>query len=110
MSKDEFVDVLIKNILSENIDLYKSVYNHMERSEITEPHWQESVKMFDSLTEQNKSIFFKIINQVQIDTISNVLGVLDGISYTPQDGEFILTHNSEKINEDIQSLFLSKFE
>lgn len=35
---------------------------------------------YDSLTDQNKDTLMKIIEQTMIDTISNMLGVIDGNS------------------------------
>ncbi|WP_164464876.1 hypothetical protein [Chryseobacterium indologenes] len=55
----------------------------------------------------------KFLKIVEINTLSHVLGILDGSTFT--DGieeEFILSteNNGKKINEDLQSLFLELIE
>ncbi|WP_167375336.1 hypothetical protein [Chryseobacterium oleae] len=50
---------------------------------------------------------------VEINTLSHVLGILDGSTYVDEiNDEFILTTESsnEKINEDLQALFLELIE
>ena len=46
----------------------------------TDDYWKRAIGFYDSLTDENKDILIKIIEQTMIDTISNMLGVIDGSS------------------------------
>ncbi|WP_246234980.1 hypothetical protein [Bacillus aquiflavi] len=41
----------------------------------TDDYWKKAIGFYDSLTDENKDI---LIEQTMIDTISNMLGVIDG--------------------------------
>lgn len=61
------------------------------------------------LSDENKAILFNVIEQVQVDTVSNVLGIIDGIVTTPEkDFEIKMTldETDELINGELQDLFL----
>ena len=65
--------------------------------------------MYKGLTDADKLVFFKVIKQIEIDTVSNILALLDGVtSLEGQDDEFNLSFKktNEKINGDLQDLFL----
>lgn len=66
-----FVKSLYESIVKENLKLYKNLY---ETTNVT-PKTDE-----ESLTDENKDILMRIIEQTMIDTISNMLGVIDGSS------------------------------
>ena len=66
-----FVKSLYESIVKENLKLYKNLY---ETTNVT-PKTDE-----ESLTDDNKDILMRIIEQTMIDTISNMLGVIDGSS------------------------------
>lgn len=54
--------------------------------------------------------FFPILRQVMIDSISNVLGVIDGSSSLAEhDGNFSLLYEGKPIKY-LQDYFLSQFE
>ncbi|WP_236023748.1 transposase [Heyndrickxia sporothermodurans] len=44
----------------------------------TDNYWKKAIGFYDSLTDENKDNLMKIIEQTMIDTISNMLGVIDG--------------------------------
>lgn len=72
---------------------------------IGKKHWL----FYSELSDKNKEILFKIIEQVEVDAVSNILGVLDGVvSIGEEDIEFKVTinDNNEPINGDLQDLFL----
>jgi len=69
--------------------------------------------IYINFSREEKEIFLKFLKIVEINTLSHVLGILDGSIFT--DGieeEFILSteNNGKKINEDLQSLFLELIE
>lgn len=77
---DIFVKSLYESIVKENLRLYKDLYEATNVTSKTDDYWKKAIVFYDSLTEENKDTLMKIIEQTMIDTISNVLGVIDGNS------------------------------
>ena len=109
MNKEEFVKLLHQSIIKENRNFYRDIFNNTDINEVTDPYWKEALMFYSELSDKNKEILFKIIEQVEVDAVSNILGVLDGVvSIGEEDIEFKVTinDNNEPINGDLQDLFL----
>ncbi|MGG4506757.1 transposase, partial [Heyndrickxia sporothermodurans] len=68
------------NPVKENLQLYKDLYKTTNVTSKTDNYWKKAIGFYDSLTDENKDNLMKIIEQTMIDTISNMLGVIDGSS------------------------------
>lgn len=77
---DIFVKSLYESIVKENLRLYKDLYETTNVTFKTDDFWKKAIGFYSSLTDENKNVLMKIIEQTMIDTISNVLGVIDGNS------------------------------
>ncbi|QCJ44584.1 transposase [Bacillus sp. S3] len=77
---EEFVKSLYKSIVLEDLELYKCLYETTNVSNNTDDYWIKALGLYNSLEEENKGVLFKIIEQTMIDTISNMLGIIDGSS------------------------------
>ncbi len=77
---DIFVKSLYETIVKENLQLYKDLYETTNVNSKTDDYWKKAIGFYDSLTDENKITLMKIIEQTMIDTISNMLGVIDGSS------------------------------
>ena len=77
---DIFVKSLYESIIKENLEIYKDLYETTNVTSITDEYWKKAIGFYDSLTDENKDTLTKIIEQTMIDTISNMLGVIDGSS------------------------------
>ncbi|WP_238457939.1 hypothetical protein [Alkalihalobacterium alkalinitrilicum] len=77
---EEFVKSLYKSIVKENMELSKKLFETTTVNKITDDYWRETFEFYNSLDKEHKEILFKIIEQTMIDTISNMLGVIDGSS------------------------------
>ncbi|WP_235989000.1 hypothetical protein [Aquibacillus kalidii] len=77
---DIFVKSLYETIVKENLQLYKDLYETTNVNSKTDDYWKKAIGFYDSLTDENKDTLMKIIEQTMIDTISNMLGVIDGSS------------------------------
>ena len=75
-----FVKSLYESIVKENLQLYKNLYETTNVTPKTDDYWKKAIGFYDSLTDENKDILMKIIEQTMMDTISNMLGVIDGCS------------------------------
>ncbi|MGF6949071.1 hypothetical protein QF028_001576 [Neobacillus sp. B4I6] len=109
MNKEEFIKTLYQSIIKENRNIYRDLFINTDINEVTDSYWKEALKLYTELTYENKEILYKIIEQVEVDAVSNILGVLDGVvSISEEDIEIevMIKGNNEKINGDLQDLFL----
>ena len=109
MYKKDFIEKLHNLVARENLGIYKDLFVNTDIRGVTDPYWKESLKLFKNLTDEEKLIFFKVIKQIGIDTVSNILALLDGVtSLEGQDDEFNLSFmkTNVNLNGDLQDLFL----
>ena len=77
---DVFVKSLYESIVKENVQLDKELYETTNVTTNTDDYWKKAIVFYDSLADEDKDVLIKIIEQTMIDTISNMLGVIDGSS------------------------------
>lgn len=109
MNAESFVNGIRKSIVEENLQLYKELFENT--APVNDIYWKEVLGFYSTLTTDQKDSLFKIIRQVEVDTVSNLLGVLDGVSWLEnQTSPFIVTEKgkSEQINGNLQDLFIEK--
>lgn len=109
MRKDKFIKSLYKSTIQENQVIYQDLFTNTDISEARDSYWKNALKLFSVLSDENKAILFNVIEQVQVDTVSNVLGIIDGVVTTPEvDFEIKVTldETGELINGELQELFL----
>lgn len=113
MKSVDFVSQIRKIVINENINVYRDLFLNTDPDSVTDEYWIKALKFFNSIDESSRGIFFEIIRQIEIDTTSNILGILDGVSWLEdQDEEFLLTmeNSKEPINGDLQDIFLAQEE
>jgi len=111
MKAEEFVKILNRDVIKGNLELYQNLLENT--NEATDPVWKGILPMYINFSREEKEIFLNFLKIVEINTLSHVLGILDGTTYA--DGieqDFILTveNDDKKINEDLQDLFLELIE
>ncbi|WP_146553498.1 transposase [Rummeliibacillus sp. SL167] len=75
-----FVKSLYESVVKENLQLYKNLYETTIVTPKTDSYWKEAIGFYNSLSDENKDILMTVIEQTMIDTISNMLGIIDGSS------------------------------
>ena len=104
MKSKDFVEGIKNQLLAPNVASYRSIYENPRK--VT-----EEVLLFQSLTNEQKEVFFKIVRQVQIDTIATFLSLLDGaIVLEDQRDDFrlvCLDEPSEILNRNLTDEFLN---
>ncbi|WP_295121511.1 hypothetical protein [uncultured Chitinophaga sp.] len=103
----EFVENLKAKIIDNSIIEYGDLLDRANNA--TDSTWQSIFAVYDKLTEQEKISFLNFIRLIKVNTLSAVLGVLDGSSYLSAHREtFILTSESdgEVLSGSLQDLFL----
>lgn len=107
MKSEELVKIFNRDVIEGNLNLYRDLLDNTE--EASDPVWKGILPIYINLSKEEKEVFIKFLKVVEINTLSHVLGILDGTNYIDNiKNDFILTteNNSEKLNEDLQSLFL----
>lgn len=75
---EQFIEGLYKNIVEGNMKLYKQFFLYDPNEEGTIEYWKNAIAFYDKLDDKDKEILFSIIKSTIVDTVSNVLAVLDG--------------------------------
>ncbi len=108
---DIFVKSLYETIVKENLQLYKNLYETTNVTSKTDDYWKKAIVFYDSLTDENKDTLMRIIEQTMIDTISTMLGVIDGsstLNNCPLEPKLLLDSNDTE--GELQDLFLEFIE
>ncbi len=105
----DFVNQIKKSVIDENIATYKNLFNNTNPNTVTDEYWVKALTFYNKLDENDREFFLKILRQIEVDTTSNILAVLDGVTWLEnQEEEFVLTteNSKEHINGDLQDIFL----
>jgi len=90
------------------------LYRSTDRADVVDAHWARVLRLFDSLEHEQETLLLEIVQQTIVDTVSNLLGVLDGSSPLPGvDEELWLGVGSDasgKLNGELQDTFLELVE
>ena len=108
---ENFVKSLYESIIKENLELDRQLYETIKIDTKTDEYWKAAIGLYNSLTVENKDVLMRIIEQTMIDTISNMLGVIDGSS-TLKDRllEPKLLLDSKDTGGELQDFFLELIE
>ncbi|PWG79540.1 hypothetical protein [Pararcticibacter amylolyticus] len=87
------------------------VYEGLLRTseEVRDPLWKEILPLYRSMNREQDVAFLQFLRVIQVNTVSHILGILDGVTYLNEDREtfaLIAEHAGRKINGDLQDIFL----
>jgi putative transposase len=103
------VKEIYQSIVKGNLNTYRDLFLKTDIQKVTDPYWEQALKLYSELPNENKEIFFEIIEQVQVDTVATLLGVFDGtVTMTEAEVSFTVAveGQDEAINGNLQDLFL----
>ena len=104
---ESFVKSIYKTLVEDGKDIYKDLYENTKASEKTVDYWKNALELYHSFDDIQKDVFMNIVKQTMIDTISSVLGVLDGSSTLyGGDFEFEVRINGISTEDELQDTFL----
>ncbi|MCO4781065.1 MAG: transposase [Candidatus Cloacimonetes bacterium] len=114
MSTNYFTKSIYKNIVEENLELHKNLFENTKVDVIKDPYYKQAIPFFRSLSEDDKLILFSIIKQTSVDTLSSLFIILDnGVSLEGFEGELELLHKNgseQVLSGDLQDDFLEYIE
>lgn len=108
---EKFTKDIYKNLVLDGVDAYQRMYDGMTADMDGDKYWTDLKAFYDTLSSPQKEVFFHVIKQTMIDTVSKVFGVLDGSSNL--DGttyECDVFVDSVDMDHDLQDYFLSYVE
>ncbi len=113
MNPKGFVTEIKTTVVEENLSIYKDLFSSTSIKDVTDEYWKRALTLFNSLPAEQREVFFEVIRQTMVDTTSNILGIIDGVSViNHENDEFSLTYGDDKklLFGDLQSLFLAEEE
>jgi putative transposase len=109
MTSNEFARKLRDELVNKDLKRYEELFQSTAMTTVSDPYWRQALSFYSSLGEAQRDTLFQIIRQTSIDTVSSVLGVLDGVIRLEGQSEgFKLTteSSSELLNQGLQDAFL----
>lgn len=107
----DFGKMIYNTVVKNGVNIYKRMYEHLTGASRYE-YWNDIKRFYDTLTEKEKIVFFKIVELILIDTVSHVFGILDGVCGLADGGDFeaSVVINGEDMEHELQDSFLAYVE
>lgn len=106
---EQFAEGLYKSTVEENMKLYRQFFLYDPNEEGTIEYWKNAIAFYDKLGDEDKKILFSIIKSTIVDTVSNVLAILDG--HEGIDGiDLQVKLNGQENDSELQDAFLAYVE
>jgi hypothetical protein len=107
MEAKEFVTAIRKRVIESDHTVYQDLLKNTTIAK--DPIWKEILPIYKGMTKEQQKSFLLFFRMIQVNTVSHILGILDGSSYLNENQEdFVLTtKNSDNIiNGFLQDIFL----
>lgn len=104
---EEFARSIYETVVEEGKNIYKELYENTEVTEKTVDYWKNVLALYHSLDEKQRNVLIDIVQQIMIDTVSSVFGILDGSStLSGGEFEFEVKINGISTEDELQDAFL----
>jgi len=104
---EEFVKKLYDMLVKEHIDIYRTLFEKTKLSDAKVEYWKNALTFYEKIDDSQKEIFYSILQQVVIDTISTTFGVIDGSStLTGGNLEITMQIDGKDTDAELQDAFL----
>lgn len=103
----EFVKKLKERVIENDNKVYQNLLD--TTIEAKDPIWQGVLPTYKNMNKDQQAAFLRFLRMIQVNTLSHILGVLDGsTTLSENDVNFILktVEKDELINGDLQDIFL----
>lgn len=105
MNAEEFTGQVKKVVVDDHVGIYRDLFENTEKP--ADPYWQRALSLYKSLDPNQKEVFFEVIRQTTIDTVSSVFAVVDGVTQLDgQDGDCSLICGTDQLSGELQDHFL----
>lgn len=104
--KEDFIKDVYKLLVLDGMDEYHDIFDEKNDSKNMIEFWVNAKILYNSIDDNNKIIFERILSQVRIDTIATLFAILDGSLGLRNRYKIDLAINDEKNEADLAELFL----
>lgn len=107
MEAENFVLAIRNNVIESNYLAYKELLENT--TEATDPIWKSFLPLYQGMNHEQRLAFLNFMRSVQVSTVSQIFGILDGSSSLSENQEnLILTtdQDTNPINGYLQDIFL----
>jgi hypothetical protein len=107
MKAIEFVTAIRERVIENDYSIYQDLLEDTIKSD--DPVWKEILPLYNNINNEQRKSFLNFIRLIQTNTVSHILGILDGSTYLDEKRQsFILKTEQEEdiINGDLQDIFL----
>jgi len=107
MEATEFVTKLRERVIENDNKVYQKLLD--TTVEAKDSIWQGVLPIYKGMSKNQQLAFLQFLRLIQVNTLSHILGILDGSTNLTENGEsFVLKtdENDELINGDLQDIFL----
>lgn len=108
MEAEEFIESLRRTVLESDLKDYGKILAE-DITQVSDQTWRPIVLKYQLFSDVEKKEFINFMRMIQVNTISHVLGVIDGSSYLDENNEdfkLICSSDGKLINGDLQDYFL----
>ena len=107
MNDREFVAAIRRDVLKGGLDFYHQELVTKDSSRAHGSNLPEPIQLYRSLNHDQREKLFGVINLAIVNTLSHILGIIDGTSIIREPVDFELLANGTNIAGDLQDLFLA---
>ena len=93
------------SVVEENVGIYRDLFENTEKA--TDPYWERALALYKSLDASQRDVFFEVVRQTAIDTVSNVFALIDGVMRLDgQDDDCHFSCGADQLSGELQDHFL----
>ncbi len=108
MTDEEFISAIRNGVIEANLSVYKEELATTASEQATDPYWRQLLAFYGRLEPLDRELLLRVMRQVMVDTVSSLLGVLDGatkLENVPDDIQVSIC--DERLDGDLQEVFLA---
>ncbi len=113
MTPEDFVAQVRNAVVEQGSIGDKDLLESASAETVSDPYWKRLLTLYHSLNSYDRNTFLEILRQIRIDTLVQLFCILDGVctlENSPEDFELKTMGDGQKINGNLQHLFLGEDE
>lgn len=108
---EKFVKEVYNSLVKDDGNVYRDLFNNTDINDDIIPYWKDALKLYSNLSDEDREIFFIVIKEITIDTISSLFGIIDGCATIDDKGiEPTLLLGGQDTEGELLDLFLEYVE
>jgi len=107
MSASDFVGGIREEVIAGNMSAHRELFHVTRPEDASDPYWKTALLWFGGLDDAGREVVLSILRQVMVDTVSNLLAIVDGVAVLPaHDGTLELRPGGESLAGSLQEQFV----